>query len=242
MGPSAEALLVLAILGLYLYDATTLLCCNEAVFSPAGRRGWDVGFGSRHMGIRGKELFIPNPLLLHRPTFRLVWSLEDAGEARAADLQPASLLPLAPALWGMAVGMLVLLPLGFFTALGERALLSGLLLIYVNLVLALTWTWLNRSPLQLSPWRFAALAFESLVCPPFALNLVRHLSLQMQPKEDAIHAARRLQGPEDWSLTRDRFRQRLDDEIDLEEVNSARWTRLIARRNRLTGGREACQE
>lgn len=242
MGLSAEVLLILAILGLYLYDASLLLYCNEAVFSPAGKRGWNVAFGSPNMGMRGRELFIPNLLLIHRPVFRLSWSFERTNSTGVAELQQVSFLPLAPALWGIATGLFVLLPLGFLTRLGDRALLSALILVFGNIVFALAWTWSHRSVLNLSTRRFLTLAFESIICPPFALNLVRHLSLQMDLKEDAVNAAQRLQSPESWKRTRDVFLARLDAEIELEEVNSERYTLMLERRNGLSGRDNACQE
>lgn len=238
MSLSAEALLMLAIFGLYLYDASLLLHCNEAVFSPRGKRDWNVRFGSPHMGTSTKELFVPNLLLFHRPTFKLSWSFESTTRPVAEDLRPVSFAPLAPVLWALAAGLFLLLPLGFFTRLGDRALLSALIIVFGSIFFALAWAWSNRAALDLTPRRFFALAFESIVCPPFALNLVRHLSLPMVIREDAVAAARRVQSRESWRLSRSAFLARLDAEIELEKPASERHAALMARRDGLLEERD----
>lgn len=238
IAPSAELVLMAAIAGLYLYDSALLLHCNEAVLVPGGRRGWTVGFGSPNLGIGGKELLVPSPLQIHRPLYRLSWQFESAGAA----VQPWAPAPerfaaLAPLLWVIAVALFVLLPLGLFTRVGELALLAALVLLYPGILAALAWTWRHRAEFGLSRRRFAGLAFESLVCPPFALNLVRHLAGNVQVREDLVSAARRLQGEEGWARTRRQLVKRLSNEIDAEDAGSERHGLLQQRRQMLaTGG------
>ncbi|MCP5265721.1 MAG: hypothetical protein H6934_06400 [Burkholderiaceae bacterium] len=241
MNISAETLLMLAVAGLYLYDSAQLLYCNEAVLIPAGKRDWKAGFGSANFSVLGRELYVPNLLLIHRPLFRLSWSFERSG-GPSEPWEPAhgAFLPLAPLVWNIAIALFVLLPLGFFTYLGDFALLPALLLLYANMLLALGWIWFHRRNFQLSGKGFASLAFECLICPPFALNLVRRVGLGMPVREDLVSAARRLQREADWAQTRDRLIARLANEIESEDPKSKRYALLQARRRVLVDEGESC--
>jgi len=221
------------VVGLYLYDSALLLHCNEAVLRPRGRRAWSVGFGSARFQMRGREIYLPNPLLLHKPLFRLAWALEGAparepeGATRWSGARNA-FRGAAPMLWGIALALFVLLPLGLFTRLGEPMLLLALALVYLNVLAALAWLWFNRKRLEVSPRQFASISFEYLTCAPFALNLARRLSLRAPVAEDLAHAARRLQGPHDWPVTRAALLARLQEEIESEVEGSERQQRMQA--------------
>lgn len=230
--PSAEILLMAGILGLYLYDASLLLFCNEGILSPA-KRGWNVAFGSDKMRLLGKETVLLDPLLIHRPAYRLSWHFEREGQSGNWVPAPGLYTPLLPMLAGVALGLLVLLPLGFFTAFGTTALAAALLLVFPSIIAALVWVWLNREALSLTTGRFAQLAFELLVCPPFALNMVRHLSLNAAVGEDLLSAAKRLQTEEQWNKTRRQCLLRLREAMEAEEPDSDRYRRLHARHQSL---------
>lgn len=238
---SAEVLLMLAIVGLYLYDSALLLYCNEGILLPKGRDDWVVIFGSSNVGVLGKELYVPNPFLLHRPLFRLSWRFEGNNPTETVDLPRHDFSALAPMVWSIAIALSVLLPLGFFTELGDSALLPALLLIFGNIVFSLVWVWLNRAEFNLSNKKFASLAFESVICPPFALNIVRHLSLNIPVPEDLVSAAHRLQQPDSWDQTRLTLLARLDSEIDGEEPESERFKLLQERRQSLAIESNECQ-
>jgi hypothetical protein len=239
---SAEAALVAAAAGLYLYDSALLLHGNEAILSPRRKRGWTVGFGFAQLGILGKEVYLPNPLLPHRPGYRLTWSYE-GGNAGGPAWQPpehgAFRLP-AMLVWTMAVALFVFMPLGFFTRLGEPLLMASLATLFGSIIAALIWLWPRRTEFHLTRRRYASLAFESLVCPPFALNLVRHLASNLPVAENLIHAACRLQDAKDWEGTRARLAARVAAEMDGEVPESARFQALQVHRQMLTEGDSTC--
>jgi len=257
----AEIGLMALVAGLYFYDAALLLHCNEGVLRPKGRDAWAVGFGSARFQLRGKELYLPHPLLMHKPLFRLAWTMEGldqeenqgkgkaegkavdkavdkgAGQQEAAARRwtdaRGSYRGAAPMLWGIALALFVLLPFGLFSRLGEPMLLLALALTYLNLITLLAWLWFSRKRLGLAPRRVASMAFEALTCPPFALNLVRHLSLARAVDEDLARAARRLQRPADWEFTRHALLARLQEEIESEVEASPRQQRLKAHHHTL---------
>lgn len=233
MIPSAETLLMLAVVGLYIYDSALLLYCNEGVLLPKGKDRWSLRLGSHSVGIFGKELYIPNPFLMHRPLFRLSWKFEGSAVSTPWSPPRNAYGTLVPMIWSIAVALFILLPLGFFTRLGDRILFPALLFIFANISIALLWIWFNRATLHLSRQRFAALAFESVICPPFSLNLIRHLSLGIPVDEDLVLAARRLQAPRDWDEARAALLARLDMALEGEDPESERFKLMRERRKML---------
>ena len=224
------------VIGLYLYDSTLLLYANEGILTLAGNSKWSVTFGSRSYQILGKDVFIPNPFLPHRPMFRLSWSFEGKapkGDERWLD-HVSAIRPLMPLVWCMAVALFVLLPLGFSTTLGDRMLLAAITLLYSCIIAALGWIWFKRPAFKLSGKRFAILAFEVLVCSPFALNLIRKVSLELPVGEDLVQAGARLMDQQKWDATRAVLVDRLDEVIESEEEGSERMKALVEHRGKLT--------
>jgi hypothetical protein len=238
---SDEVLLMLLVTALYIYDSTLLLHCNEGVAVPTFR-GWKIRFGLREPRIAGKELFLPAPWSLHRPMYRLSWRFEGdaaieeatSGEA-VGDWNARRYVPpiLVLLVWSIAIVLFLILPLGFFTSLGNRLLLAGVGLLYISIVCALAYLWAYRDTMNLTRRRIGKLAFEYLICPPFALNLVRAVSLGQRVTEDLVSAARRLQSGDGWNAAREQLLRRLDEEIEMEDDASARMARLREQRMKL---------
>jgi hypothetical protein len=239
---SSEVLLMAAIGGLYLFDSAQLLYTNEGLLSPSGKSGWTLILGAENLRVSGRDIVLPNPLLMHRPLYKYSWSFEYA--AADSDWIPPStdFLPMLPMLWSMALALFVCLPLGFFTALGDRALLLGVIVFYGSALLAIFWLTANRRKFALPGKKLGALAFESLICPPFALNLVRHVSLAMPPQGDLVEIGRRLLGGDRWNSARRVLLDRLDDDIEGELPESERRARLQARREQLSMPEAPCQD
>ena len=227
--------------GLYLYDSALLLYSNEAVMAARRHGGWLVGFGSRQTTLRGKELYLPNPLVPTRPLFRMAWSFENAAQGALGGLveESARFKRFVPTVWSLFVVSFVLLPVALFGRLGDWAIVAVFGLIYVNLLAIALVLWLTRSQLQLSGPKVAAMALDLLLCPPFAINIIRRLSLRL-PASDLVVAARCLQSSEGWEVTRAELTARLDEEIAGEEEGSPRMAALAARRDGLNTGDTLC--
>lgn len=239
---SAEVLLMVAIIGLYLYDSAQLLYCNEAVLIPRRQGAWIIDFGSENLSVIGKELYISNPFLIHRPLFRLSWKFESSDEVVEPWEPPHGIFaPLGLLVWNMAIALFIFLPLGLFTRLGDLILLPALLLLFSSILVALAWIWFHRTTFHLSTKRFAELAFESIICPPFAINLLRHVAMAIPVREDLVSAGRRLQNSSDWSQTRSQLIMRLANEIEFEDTESDRYRLLQERRRQLANEGESCQ-
>ena len=226
---------MLVAIGLYLYDSALLLHINEGVVTPRRGGGWRVRFGSRQVSFRGKELYMPSPFLPHRPGFRLLWDLPARSmEARSVWQARRDLFkPLVPLVWAMALALFVLLPLGLFSVLGDWILLVALITLYLGIAVALLWLATRRRQLGLSPRQLGILVFELLACPPFAVNVIRRVSVEMPLEADLMSVARQLQAAADWNETRGEFIARLDEQIDAEDEDSERSVLLRNSRQKL---------
>lgn len=222
----AEILLVAAMAGLYLYDSARLLHSNQGVLAATLGGRWSLHFGAEHYTLRGKEPFVPNPLLPHRPVFPLRWKQQVVAAAPASQRwSPPSFGPykvLAPFIWLMALSLFGLIPAGLFSRYGNVAVAAGILLFYAAALLALAYVWFKRGTLKLTGRQVGALAFESLTCPPFALNLVRHISWQAAPSEELDSASRRLLRKDDWTATLPAVIKRIDNAIAWENEGTPR--------------------
>lgn len=240
--PHPEILLIIALVGLYLYDSTLLLSCNEGVLMPSRGGRWSVLLGSERFPVRGREPLLPNPFTPHRPLYRLSWKMEGPPGEQPAWTPPAEIYaPLAPLVWIMAGALFVLVPLGLFSRLGELGIAGGIVLFYSSALTALSWVWIRRDRYQCSTRRLLSLAVESLTCPPFALNIIRHLSLDRPVTEDLLGAGRRLLGAEPWGLAVNSLLTRMDNEIAWEDEGSARAQALLTHRQQLQQESLSCR-
>ena len=222
-------------LGLYLYDSVLLLYSNEAVLIAHGKQGWSAGFGSRHTTLRGRHVYIPNPLLPARALFRLTWKTGNPQPARP-DLwigQRDALSCLTVPVWCLAALVFLLLPVTLFGGLGDLPIALTFLLIYFTVLVIVFLLWFNRRRFDLTTGRCALLALDLLICPPFALNIIRRISLRQTLREDFIDVARRLLAPSDWDTTRLEILARLDDELAIEPEDSPRTAALQVLRTKL---------
>ena len=231
----AEVALMLLVLGLYLYDSLLLLASNEAVLFQGWRGRWHAAFGADGWRLGMREPLLPNPLTPHRPLYRLRWRFDAPNEASAdatARLVPVELLRLTPFVLGLWLALFVLLPASlFFPAIGV-SIGAAVAFAYLNIVAALLTLAALRAKLGLAASRFAALAIECLLCPPFAINLVRKLAAPTPSRENFLVASERLLGGEALAQVHAACARRLDEQIDLEAEASPRMACLLATRRR----------
>lgn len=171
--------LLAAVAALYLYDGALLLFHNEIVLE-ARRAGWRVYAGTS-MEFRSRHLFVPNPLCPQRPLMRLGWRVDEPAQAVAPPPRGRrvmlALSRLAPWTWLLLGLFFAGLPAALW--FGTPWLLLGwLLLTYLTIGLMLGRVWRYRKALNLSGRAVLALAFDALLCAPFAINMVRKISLR----------------------------------------------------------------
>lgn len=221
----------------YLYDSSVLLYSNEAVLICDRAQHWTAATGWAGFIFAGRVLCVLNPFTPHYPSFRSNWNLYSL-EAGASDEswseRTQQLKALAPLLGVAGVALYVILPLGLFTALGPYAILPALAALYGSTGLALRHV--HRQKLLAAPGRkrFVGFAFECLACPPFAVNMVRRITLANRISEPLPLAAVRLLDAAGWAHLRAHCLARLGDALQRAAEHSDEAHLLEAQMRRLS--------
>lgn len=128
---------------------------------------------------RGRFLVFPALLAPGTPVFRAVWREGDrTADAPVGERVLGVLRPLRwPALL-VAFALFVLVPLALLLHVSQAWLPGLLVLIYLPTLLAVAHLARHRTTLGLAWGDLAAISFDVLACPPFALNLVRRVTLR----------------------------------------------------------------
>lgn len=180
-------MLVVGAIALYVFDSAMLLYGNEFVLVRRNGR-WHLARPGA-LEFSSRRPYIPNPFTPHRPQFRLHWALSGDGHdgdgvhelppqddfLRAISMVGLGVIPLAVVL---AMGP-VLLVLGYTSSI---YLLAWMAVAYLDVVCLLVLVYRSRIALGLATSAFGGLALESLLCAPFALNLVRKISERRGPR------------------------------------------------------------
>jgi hypothetical protein len=224
---STEALLALMIVAFYLKDSLLLLHSDEAVLVHGpGRAGgrWRARFGARGFKLGGREPYLANPFAPHAPVFRLRWAMQAAPapgttgqKVLAAPPQLAWLAPFAWVAWAL---LFVAIPTTVLARWGVTSTLGAVALLYADIALALAAVWLWRAPLGLGPRAYALLAFECVVCAPYAANLVRRVAWAGPVHEDFTLAAARLLPPGALAEVHGECLARIDEQLEAEAEGS----------------------
>jgi len=183
---SFEVLLILGVIGFYLYDSIMLFNINELLLTKS-YKGWFYSFPALGFQLLKRYPLLPNPLIPHMAIFRVSWPNdaklfdEDKFKIFSQSLKPVQLavnilfmllliyLPMIALMYGSGPKLLIIFGITYL-------LISTILLYIFN----------NKDKLYMSNKRFVSFAFESLVCPPFALNMVRKISLNHPNLGDPI--------------------------------------------------------
>jgi hypothetical protein len=229
-------LLILAVL-FYLYDSSVLLYSNEAILTCGSAQRWTATTGWIGFVLAGRSLCLLNPFTPYRPAFRLSWDfnrLEPETKDREWPKRAQQFKGIAPLTVTAGIALYLLLPLGMFTEFGRYAVISAVVLLYGSILLALFQ--LRRKQILAATGRkhFWGFAFECLACPPFAVNMVRRITLRDRIAEPVPLAAVRLLDADRWAELRDRCISRIDDAIQRAGEDSHEQKALEAQKQRLT--------
>jgi hypothetical protein len=174
--PAMETLLLLGIAAFYLFDTASLLYRDEVVFAQCGRR-WRASMGAGFM-LAGRYLVLPAVFSPGAPVFRVAWGASVQGNPPATGVLLPMLRPLRWPARLIALLLFLVLPLALLVNLDPRWMLGLLGLLYLVASLSVAHVARRRSILGLSRKDIAAIAFDVIACPPFAINLVRRITLR----------------------------------------------------------------
>lgn len=232
--PAIELLLPLGAVAFYLWDSLQLLYQDELVVERDAR--WHVSSGSDLL-LGGRRPYLPNPFLPHRLLFVIDWTRARAGDAavrRAAlGTLERTLAPVRGVVLVLAALLfLVLPPVSWFYGAGA-ALLFVFAAVYLFILVGLAFVYARRAALGLALRPLLGLALESLACAPFALNLVRKISLMHSSQLDVDLLLAEPSEPDFRRRLSSVVRQRADGTLRLEEPDSPRRRQIEAIRARL---------
>ena len=178
--PRLEALLALALIGVYVLDSAHFLSIGDAVLSSRRARLRQVSFGWP-FELAGRRPYLPNPLTPFWPELRIQWTsrLLSSTKPEVATAEMQSLLTVTkPISWLAAVA-------GFFSVLlAPLALAFGNETLFVasagvSFALALTaccMLGIRRKALGLRWPQVITMSLVALLCLPCATNLGRAVS------------------------------------------------------------------
>lgn len=169
-------------LALYLHDCCMLLYAN-ALLCVGSRGRWRIVIGSA-LTLFGKRVCLGAPFQPWVMMFHGTWSEERVPAAPPQEWPAAQFsAALLPVRVLATLLLVLLLALPVIVLVGEQVaqrLLLTFAIYYVLIVISLTVIFLRRNALALRPRQFWMLSFDVIACAPFAVNLVRKVSL-LQP-------------------------------------------------------------
>jgi hypothetical protein len=216
---SFELLLPIGALGFYLFDSAALLYGNEFIFTLQSNR-WAWSAGSEII-LRGRRLYLPNPFTPQRLCFRTAWS-EGALEELTSDIENIVTLqravrPLAVLDQWLLILILLVMPVVIALLGTGVALLAVFAACYLTVLVMIGVACRRRAQLGLSPRQLLSLSFDSALCPPFAINLVRKIGLRQRLVRDPVAFARANCSPIAFAALLSAICKRLD--LDLSELD-----------------------
>lgn len=230
--PSFEVLLPVGAIAFYLFDAALMLYGNEMVLERGSLWRGSLGLPAQ---IGGRRLYLPNPFTPQRLLFRVRWDRPAAGESAPLDVdawqRAASPIGKVVALQAMLL-LMVLPPVSILLGAGTL-LLAVFVAFYALSLVALGLLLSRRDALGVSGRQAALLAAESLLCAPFALNLVRKISLAQSGRLGWLSQAERSFAPRRRRELLGLVCARIDELLIVEEAGSAGAGRLEALRTQL---------
>lgn len=231
-----EALLIAGAWTFYVWDASILLFVDELVLELSGRK-CHVRSGAV-MLVGGKRPFIPNPLTPYHP--QLLATADDllgAGTGIKSDdlahyldaLKPFQMLSIA-----LLLMFVIALPVVLYWFGTGTELLYWLAMVYLLVGCIAYHTWRRRLVLGLSKRASVLLAFECLACTPFAINIVRKLTLRHGVA--GLHRLKAICGQNEFRALKTAIERHINRTLSQYDVTDAAALKLSEYRQKLVAG------
>ena len=232
---SFEILLVLGAFGFYLYDSGMLLYVNEMVFLR-DRRQWNFAYPGNNWLLLGRSPYIPNPLTPDIAIFRVYWSDTDQSSQnsnKSIEQFVTALVPLQYFVGVLLAQFFVVLPFVLFLYGSGPQLLWAFGAIYLNIAVILVVVYRKKDILGVSKRKFLVLSFESLACAPFALNILRKLTLHRSLVGDPIKFAKIMFDQNAYLSLVGVVSKRIDEQLELVDIDTPRYASLQAYKEKI---------
>ena len=196
-----DYLFVFTLVGLYVYDSAQLCYFNEFFLSKGLRSSFYVQTVSLNYSFGKKFLFIPSLFFPSTLLFKVKWQTQN----KTAPIVPADIeiiynlaqqLELIQFLNTIgAILTLIALPLSIIGKASHTLIALIIIVIYAINLINILMIFLQRKTLSLRPKTLLLLFLDSLFCPPFALNLVKKISLNYAIQTEGLKLAQKLLQP-----------------------------------------------
>ena len=223
---SFEALLVLGVLLFYLYDSLMLLNVNELIVQKTFKK-WSYRFPVFGFQILRKFPLIMNLLMPNFLVFNLSWpSPKEEIDSGRLEILINSLLPLQ--IIASLLLMLIIFAIPFVAFIFDSGpqLLTLFMFIYLLIIISICYLFIYRGPLGLSSLKLSSIAFECILCPPFAINIARKVSMSYEIGSDPIDCSKMLFDKQTFKLFKSDLTSLLKTNMKYYEKDSARYTEL----------------
>jgi len=182
---------------LYLTDLARLLHTNEVLF--VGRAGgpWSALIPANGLRFNRKHAVLARPYDPGAVTIRQMWPSERTpGKDYRKDLESRLGQLFVPRHFCSLLLPEIFLGIPIaYSILGNSVItLAVLAVIYLQILFLVIWLFFSRKKLQLSWKTCLLLAFESLICIPYAINMHRKIGEKLVPADvsDALGTSERL--------------------------------------------------
>jgi hypothetical protein len=186
---SADVLLALALVAVYLIDSLHFLSIGDALVLTRAGKPSGVSFGAG-FELGGRRPFLANPFTPYRPSFRVEWDMSGAHVSSASDVSQGfvrllePLRSLGPFMAVSAVLVVLIAPATL--ALGYQIVFLGAVAFaWVLIATACIMVILRRKALGLTGGQTASLIFVALVCLPCGPNLMRAIAKRQRWRVNA---------------------------------------------------------
>jgi hypothetical protein len=235
---SLEILLVLGVIGFYTLDSAMLLYSNELVFLENDNHWNFVSPNSKWHFLR-KRLYIPNLLSPDTAQFRVFWSSATENEQ---VIDEESLVEFSGSLSFIRLMVMLLLilfflelPLVLFWFHTDSLLIVLFGFIYFCIFTMLVHIFRNRKKLALSKKNYFLIAFEAIACPPFAINVLRRITLNRFLADDPVEFAREYFDEDKFQRVKVAVCTKIDERLGMLDFDDPRFSNLQDYRDRIRG-------
>ena len=225
---------------LYLTDLARLLHTNEVLFVGRTGRQWYAMTPANGLRFSRKHAVLARPYDPGAITVRMMWPSERTPPAKYRKNLESRLQQLfIPRHFCMLLLPEIFLGIPIaYSVLGNSAItLAILAVIYLQILALIAWLFFSRKKFQLSWATCLLLAFESLVCIPYAINMHRKIAEKLVPSDvtDALGVSEQLLDEEQQFELKRNIRSVVTEQIERNTDSTPTLSALQSRLDKEIG-------
>ena len=230
---------------LYLTDLGRLLFVNEILLVAGTHSKWTAITPADGFFFRRRFAVFPRPYDPGTVIIRLFWPTTSPNcPVQTTNIKQEIDARLKALLVPRAVCAILLpeiflgVPVAYVLPNNNWPILGIIVVIYIQVLVIVGWLFSSRSELKLTWKESVLLAFESLVCLPYAINFYRKVAEKTicLSGMDVLDTGERLLEADSLRILRDHIRNALDDRLDGEQGAAKSSERLAKLRLKLNQG------